>query len=466
MAQNRESDGYIRIMKFIIASVFGDGVGIGWQLLNKGHDVKICFLDTFYHNQYQGILPTIKLDEIKDETIIWDMTGKTVLAEKLKANGKKIVGAGMGINKNGESIIDVLEDDRLSAFQLIAPCGINTSEWRYFKDAKQAIPFVRSSDKRWVVKVLGKTTIDMTFVSKDNEELAQKLQKFSQETQLKDGLILQEFIEGTEVSCEVFISNGKYVKGSVNYTLETKKFMNGDEGEQTGCQSSVVWFGEGRAFEESLKKLEPFINRTQYNGFLDCNGIIDEKGKYYWLEFTPRIGYSSFYAMANCLDMPLGELLSGMADGSLAEVKTKVGFGVSVRVSIPPYPYETKQNPPKTLTKECLKSLEKTGEYFGSYEAMVHRLLYRSSMDELVEFPIDDPAYIPIDVYFRDGKFYTAGNSAIICEVQGFGKTIAEASNRALEARKELRVANGRCRTDFALNSEKRHSELKAKNYL
>jgi phosphoribosylamine--glycine ligase len=430
-----------------------DGIGIAFALQRDGYDVKVHLLDKYYKNIQDGLIT--KVDSLEEglkgnPVVIFDQTGSGDLAESIIKRGIRVIGSGGGKFK-GKPIMDLIEDSREQAFQLVENLGINTSEWHNFKKGAEAIAFLKGKgkDKRWVAKPNGKLSTALTFPSEDNEELIAFIEKIDK--QLKEGLILQEFVEGTEISTEVWVSGGKFIKGSINHTLETKKFLDDNLGPNTGCMSSLVWFaGETNIYKQVLKKLEPFINATNYNGFIDVNTIVDKKGKAYWLEFTPRFGYSAWYA-ASILVPDAGAVFAKMASGNMTEFTPKKGFGVAIRLTTSPYPFEAPKEAPEGMEKVIS----------GKYEDMLNRLVYAPSKDLDVAMDIFDEKIVPLDVYESDGKIFTAGNEGIVAEALGIGSTIKEAVADAYKTVEKVEFANCQYRTDVLVNAEKRYGEIR-----
>ena len=62
--------------------------------------------------------------------------------------------------------------------------------------------------------------------------------------------------------------------------------------------------------------MEPALAREGYVGYIDVNCIVNANG-IYPLEFTARFGYPTISIQQEGLLTPMGELLHGLADGTL-----------------------------------------------------------------------------------------------------------------------------------------------------
>lgn len=475
--------------KIILATKTNDWAGLMWQLLHDGRDCELVIMDNYYRNSYKNICnrrivptnfsklsPRQKGDIIigkntpNNSVIVFDMNGEGLTAEYIKSRGFGILGAGMGITKSQESIGDLLEHNRQYAFNVCEQLDIDCGEWHYFKNTKEAIKFLSNTDKEWVCKPCGKMATSLTFVSHDNKELSQYLENVGD--MIKEGIILQERIEGTELSTEVFVSNGKFVKGSFNHTLETKKFMPSNKSENTGCASSLVWFTDDNSniIKQSLSKIEELIGKTKYCGFFDMNGIIDDEGIWHWLENTDRAGFSAVYAMSVLLKKSIGYIIEDIAEGKLESLETLEGFGSAIRLTVPPAPFEADKEPPLDFPdniRKALMSLKNISKdcYFSDYEELVNRIVNNKSKNQVVDFDYKDKNYIPLNIYYNEEKknLQTTGDDPIIMEVLGYGDTIESTFKESMKRAESVEIANVQFRDDAKENATKRYDELKKK---
>jgi phosphoribosylamine-glycine ligase len=306
---------------------------------------------------------------------------------------------------------------------------------------KEAIAFVRATDARYVLKPHGNAPNTLSYVSADAEDMGHRLTHLldeSRDIKPTDLFVLQEFIAGVEISTEVWVSNGEIV-GVPNATIETKHFLAGDLGPNTGCQTSVVWAYDS----QDVKILRQTIGRPEfrawlknpvgprgekyqpYHGPLDINCIVDEKThKPFMLEWTPRFGYSAIYALLELLDSDPHDTFTSMAKGTTEGPQFSPGYGYAVRVSIPPYPMlDDVHNP-----------------------AVTEKMLEMATHVDILG-PVEDQHVWLLDAQKNGKGVRTAGVDAVVCEVTGRGMRIEEARDSAHAIFGELRIADKQART-------------------
>jgi phosphoribosylamine--glycine ligase len=434
-------------MRYTLISQHGDGLGLIWQLAREGNDVSIYFLDKSYSYGLKDMIPQASsLSEAiknKEGIIIFDMVGQGLLADRLRKAGHKVIGAGMG-RYGSESLSDKLELDRSFGLEMMDSLKIRIPSMARFKQIDDALEFVKAHPGRWVIKPSGNLPTDMTFVPKDMDQLIGQLEKWKKERAIKRDFVLQKYVAGIEVSTEVFFSNGFPILPP-NSTLETKRFLNDNLGGQTGCQTSVVWGyreKEPRLYQKSLKKAIGLIKGTGYTGPLDINGIVsDRDGQLYGLEWCPRFGYNAVYAMTQVLDMELGKFLSDLVEGSLKEIPWKSGFGGAVRVTVPPYPFDSTDKSLKVKIYAETKGLE-------------------------VDVDFKDRSYLPLDVMAEDGRYKVAGTDGVVLEVLGYGRDLADLGRDVYNKAFKVGLANRQFRTDMSREARERWEGLVKKEYL
>jgi phosphoribosylamine--glycine ligase len=128
----------------------------------------------------------------------------------------------------------------------------------------------------------------------------------------------------------------------------------------------------------------------------------------YPLEFTSRFGYPTISIQQEGINMPMGEFLYEMAEGTLKEFKTKRGFQLGVRIVMPPFPFND-------------------DETYNTY-----------TQDAVIGFKKANLEGIHIeDVKLSKEEWLVAGNSGVALIVVGMGQTMKQAKAQAYS-----RVAN------------------------
>jgi phosphoribosylamine--glycine ligase len=339
-------------MKFLIVSNHGDFAGGALRLQEEGNEVALFIKEDQAKDTLKGLVPQV--GSIPEglrrgpDVIVADMVRLGNLCDRLRKTGHTVIG--------GSAFQDKLELDRMFGMDLAKRQGIKVPEYTKFGRLqwKEAAAFAKKNKKPTVLKPLGNANVELTYVAKDGEDMARFLEWASTTGKIERDFILQERVEGIELSTEVWLSNGEPITPP-NGTMEEKKFMAGNAGPNTGCQGSVVWpyaSREPRIVQQTLKKLYPGLKALQYTGCLDVNTIVDEKGQAYFLEFTARFGYSAIYALAEILKDDLGKVIHDCAKGTLKKMDVRDQFGMAIRLSVPPYPLESHSEGHASVVRE------------------------------------------------------------------------------------------------------------------
>lgn len=403
-------------MKFRLISRHADGVGLLYRLYQEGHDVDFWVQEKKAKPTYRGILPQVQsyVSGLKKSDIVFfDMVGLGFLADKLKKSGIAVYGGGR--------LNDKLELDRLFGIQTAEKARMKVPEYKVFSSSTKAIGFVKGSKKTWVFKPLNNKSPMDTYVSEDSEDMVGWLEYLKP----KDKFILQEKIKGTEISTEAWYVNGELVPNSVNSTVETKKFMDGDKGPNTGCMTSVVWFHKGKpkVYFQTLAKLEKFLRQKKYSGPLDMNCIFTKEGPYF-LEFTTRFGYNAIYAALPEFG-EFGTFLSKLAQGKIPKIKPSGQYYGAIRISIPPYPNDVDANAGLPIR----------------------------GIDSLKETFLLDAKY--------DSRFVTAGVDGVVCEVTARAENLDELEKLLYKKVDKIKLPNKQYRSDAIQIARKRLNQLK-----
>ena len=331
-------------MKIALSSYSGYGAWFVLKLLAEGHKVDYYLSKPEFGVVLDGIIPApkiAKLDHRKAEVgfppyekydlSIFDLTGRSKQADFSDRSCPTI----------GDGYVHcLLEDNRRAGIDLMEECKIQVPPYEEFTNINAARSFVKKNDKRYVFKPDGGQDQDTasTYVSKDAEDL---LSYFDMLSSMSHGVkfILQEFVKGIECSTEGWFNGEDFYL--LNCTLEEKKFMVGNKGPNTGCAGNLVFTinSNARIFKEGLGKAKDILKRMGYRGMIDLNTIITE-GELYGLEWTPRFGYDATCTLATMYAGDFGEMLRRVAAGEVPAEGWRNEFGVSARLSIPPYPTE------------------------------------------------------------------------------------------------------------------------------
>lgn len=384
-------------MKTLFISKEGDSSALWWKMQQDGEKVSAYIKEPWARKVMSGIVPHVEslsegLSE-KPDTIVFDGNGMGDVAEKLRKDGYKVFG--------GSSLADKLEYDRSYGGKVAQQYGILVPPTQRFEDIKSAIDFVKKGKKAYAVKIDGGETAEVSsYVAKDAEDMVDYL-GYSEEVgniPPKASFIIQEKIEGAEVSTEVIFSEGNPC-WPASCTFEDKKWLAGGLGVRTGAETSFVVHLQGnksKIVDETVGHVFPLMKHSRWTGCLDLNGIANEKGIFF-LEWTPRIGYSAIFAYANILGISLSEFFY-KASRQAFTIPFRSLWGSSLKLSCPPYP-------------TTIEDLKMAKEIYGKSEGL--RINGKKSQD-----------FWPIDVMKKEKEPVVAGVTCIVGECVGRGNTL------------------------------------------
>jgi phosphoribosylamine---glycine ligase len=404
-------------MRILIHSAEGDSAGLAWIFQKEGAEVDFFIKEKSLRRQMEGIVPHVETLEEglknKPDFILFDLNGDGAIADGLRAKGWRVVG--------GSALADKMEFQREWGVKLCEQTGIKTPKTTPFKNVDDAIAFVKRTGKPCAVKMDSNAGGESaSFVAKSGEEMVDYLSQQKESGKINgSSFIVQDVVKGAEISTELWFSQGQPL-WPANSTFETKKFLAGELGQRTGCEASLVFHYQddrSKIVDKTIRKLFPFLKYAKWTGCLDVNCIVSEVDhEPYFLEFTPRIGYSAIYAYSAILAMPLSNYFYNVSRGTF-RIPMRSVWGSSLKISIPPYP----------IALENEKAAE---EAYGAQEGV--RINGSYGRD-----------FIPIDVEKgQNTEFVCSGSTGIIGEALGRGNSILEAWRSSQKVFKSVEVPN------------------------
>ena len=401
-------------MEILFVSKSGDALPLAIKLADK-HRVKF-YVKKKGSRMGEGLVkmvPSWRPHLKSADFVIFDMVGLGSLADLMRRKDKIVLGGGV--------FNDLIELDRQKGTELMQKAGITVPETWSFKSVEEGKKFIKAKRDRYVLKPLGNQDTMWTYVAQmdDSKDLVYMMDT----APLPDGYELQKFIDGIEVSTEGWFDGEKFV-GPFNHTMERKRFMDRDKGPSTGCMGNVVWFADGdKLVEQTLMKVQPYLNKMAYVGPIDINCIVT-KDKAYGIEWTARFGYSALWALLECFDGDFATWSYGFAQGKQKEMPVKKdNWGVAVRLTVPPYP---------TDTEYLSEMVCKDWPLFFEDKAWPHIWLadaYRST----------------------DGVFKVAGVDGVVMEVTAKSNILREARRRCYRTIDRVVLPNKQYRSDIGL---------------
>jgi phosphoribosylamine-glycine ligase len=406
-------------MGFLIISEGGDGLGLAIRLQNEGHKTSMWIRDPISDQRGEGLVQKGEVPEL-NSTIIADCTGAGALLDSYRSSEIRTFG--------GSQIADKLESDRKLATEVFNECKIPQPNSQNFTNWEEAEEYINNyeGESKLVFKPEGKFSgVLPSYVPNNNDELLSMFEHFkgiigSEEPEF----VLQEFIEGTCISSEIWCAKGQPI-WPTNHTLERKQFMNGDIGPSGGCTGNVVWRCDDMSCPlcANLLKLEPFLKEHEWTGPIDINTVVSNEGSIYALEFTPRMGYDAFPTfLSGLFEGDFGGFINDSCRGDSRDQPLREGFAAGIRVSLPPWPSED----------------------FHSKSGIEIRGLRESDVSGMA------PSFYPYEVSSQKDTYVTSGGWGAVGVCVGYGKDVETAFDEAYSMVKKLKIPDMQYRTDFA----------------
>jgi phosphoribosylamine---glycine ligase len=376
----------------------------------------------------------------KPDFVLFDSVAQGKLADKLRKEGWNVFGA--------HALADKLELDRKFGADFMEEHGIKIPHTTSFTKIADAIAYVKDKPSGYVIKMDAEDAAKASsYVGKTADDIAAYLDHLKEKNLVPNGasFILQEFVKGVEVDTEVWFSNGKPVP-PFNNDFETKKFMPGDLGPNTGCESSVILAHsseESMILQKTVQKVFKTMEKEKWTCVLGFNAIVSEKDQEpYGLEWTARMGYSSVYAMCAMCDGNLGEMFYGLASGKIKELPITKRWGTSLRASSPPYPLEFPEDP------------------------KVEEAVYKPLDGQKVFFKKDKNLWLGNVKKNEEGEFVMSGDGGIVAECSGAADSLPRAWKTSQKVFDDLKFPNKQGRyIDGIESATKRVNQLREWGY-
>jgi phosphoribosylamine--glycine ligase len=395
-------------------------VDLAHVLRQEGNDVKFSVQSATEKDVGDGFLE--KVDSWEDQidwadVIVFDDIGFGKTADKLRAEGRKVIG--------GSMYTDRLENEREFGQQELAKAGVSVLPNWNFSDFEEAIKFVQGNPGRYVIKPSGRAQNEkeLLFVGQeaDGNDVINVLAHYKKNWSNKIKIFqIQQFSSGVEVAVGAFF-NGKDFVRPVNINFEHKRLFPGNIGPSTGEMGTLMfWIQRSKIFDLTLEKMKPALAASGYVGYIDINSIANGTG-IYPLEFTSRFGYPTISIHMEGVTSKWGKFLHSLAKGDDVELNTKKGFQVGVVIAVPPFPF----NDDKTFRK--------------------------FSEDATILFKTQNVDGIHLgEVKMEGSDWRIAGRSGYSLVVTGSGGTTEEARHQVYKRVANIMIPNMFYRTDIA----------------
>ena len=254
----------IQKKKFLFVSIEGLIGDLAWAVKKEGNEVKYFIQQKDQKDVNDGFVE--KCDEWEKfidwaDCIIFDDVGFGSVADKLRKQGKFVVG--------GSVYTDKLEDDRDFGQDEMKSVGINILPNWTFDNFDSAIKFVKENPARYVLKPSGKAQNEkeLLFVGQeeDGRDVLQVLEHYKRNWAKKIKIFqIQKFAAGVEIAVGAFF-NGKDFIYPINVNFEHKKLFPGEIGPSTGeLGTSMFWSPPNEIFKRTLGKAKEKLAASGY----------------------------------------------------------------------------------------------------------------------------------------------------------------------------------------------------------
>ena len=350
------------------------------------------------------------------DLIVFDDVGFGSLADRLRKEGKTVVGA--------SAYTDRLELDRDFGAQEMRAAGLTIPDSWEFDSFDEAMRFVEKTPARYVVKPSGKAQNDkvLSFVGReeDGKDVVAILGRYKKGWGSKvKHLQVQKFVSGVEVAVGGYFNGQEFVL-PVCINFEHKRLFAGEIGPSTGeMGTAMMWTGPNRLYRETIERMKPRLAESGYSGYFDINCIANARG-IYALEMTPRFGYPTVSIQMEGVTSPWSEFLYALAQKKPYALKTQKGFQVGVVIALPPWPFSD------------LDTFRKFSE------------------DAVVIFTKPSMEGVHLgDVKLEEGDWKITGHDGYALVITGSGPTMEDARREAYNRVKTIIIPNMFYRTDI-----------------
>jgi len=338
------------------------------------------------------------------------------LTDMFRRNGLAIIGPGRAAAQ--------LEGSKSFAKSFMLKNGVKTGYYMEFNQYKEAVDYLSECAWPVVIKADGLAAGKGVIICKDSKEAEEVLKHIMIDKAFGgagDKVIIEEFIEGKEVSILAFV-DGRTILPLLS-AKDHKQIGNGDTGLNTGGMGVIApnpWYTEEIEADFNANILRPTLKGIQaaewdFRGILFFGLMITESGAYL-LEYNVRMGDPETQAV-----LPLME-------NDLAEVFQKIHYR-----ELTGYPLSFKNGNACTVVAA-------SGGYPGDYK----KGLEISGTGDLSQ-----PVFIS-GAEKKDGLFFT--KSGRVLSVTALADTLSEASDLAYKEISKISFEGIYYRTDIGRN--------------
>jgi phosphoribosylamine---glycine ligase len=416
-------------------------VDLAYQLKKEGCAVKLYIENKDDKNCLDGMIE--KTDDWKKELkwvkkeglVIFDDVGYGKIQDNLRREGYLVIG--------GSGDGDRLELDRKYGQEMLKLSGVKIDDDFETKSftVDFAIKFIRKHKGKWVLKQDNHDeALTCIGETEDGSDIINILENYRNHFGNAYHIALQKRVCGIEIAIGRFF-NGKNWIGPLVFNIEHKNFCNDDIGPLGGETGTLMWYENDekkKLFQKTLSKLKPQLQRSNYHGYVDINCIVTDKKTVYPLEITSRFGSSTNEMQSEIQKSLWSDLLLSLAKGENYHLQYKKGYGITVALTVPPFPYKTSD---KKLSQKGINIFFKK----------------ELSKEEFEHIHFEEVAFKREK---KIGSYFIAGNSGYILYITGLGKNVSEARKKVHAIINKIIIPKMFYRTDIGSRFIKKDRKL------
>jgi phosphoribosylamine---glycine ligase len=238
-----------------------------------------------------------------------------------------------------------LETSKVFSKEFMKRHKIPTAQAKLCKSAEELLAAQSSFAKPWVIKADGLAAGKGVRICTTENEFKNCVTDFFEKKTLgaaSEQVLLEEYIEGKELSLMVLVAGQKYEILPVSQ--DHKRLLDGDKGPNTGGMGA---FAPVKYSTSVMKKIEEQIvvpsiaglkaDGLDYRGILYI-GIMLQKNDPYVLEYNVRFGDPEAQVILPLLDGDWVDVFSQVAQGKLPKMSWKKQYALCVVMAAAGYP--------------------------------------------------------------------------------------------------------------------------------
>ncbi len=220
----------------------------------------------------------------------------------------------------------MLEGSKVFCKEFLISNNIPTAEYKKFNDLDKAIDYIKSRNKKFVIKVDGLAAGKGVFIPESEDEailIVSKLMDSDFHGISSKSIIIEDYLTGEEASFICLVSGDEII--SLASSKDHKKLNNNDLGPNTGGMGA---YSPTNLIDENLEKIvmdaiiRPTINGLKnkdidYVGFLYAGLMIDEDKNPYVLEYNCRLGDPEAQSILMRMDVDFADMCLKAYEGNL-----------------------------------------------------------------------------------------------------------------------------------------------------